>query len=679
MKEYLVEMTIGVETSVVTPTSTNYRVPSWPPSPDWAVVIDKDGTVISRWGDPTWNLAPWAGHAVSLNFGDGELRKGRQAAPLDAENANTLRMVTTWLIWGPQSVRAVLTIRTHFCLLRAIFVLCSRNRISATALMRFPKVLEQLPKVIRTSNYVTTITLLQRLYDAREFLGFTIIDQRGLKRLASTASSFNHVQTPYIPPRIWLYQITRLRECLIDFREHQAQIEACFHFCLDAYVKKARWLEPTPAPTWNLRSPFSVDFSNQKDYPGKFHDVAARFGIADILTKWVRNYQRFSDPRTFSDYFSVVTFAGLAYICNFTLQRKEELGSLRSSCLRWEEDEHLGRVPIICGETTKTYQDTDARWVASPSVELAVQTLSLIAGLRMIPDVANPIIRPTKADEADPYLSSSATEPWGRSLANSRPYNLRTVTRDFSVTLKSIGPMLFDPEMMKITPQDLSIAQRLTPNLPEDQFAIGKVWPLAWHQYRRTGAVNMFASGEISDQTMQQQLKHSSRLMPLYYGRNHSELCLNKEVRSTVMMAMYEAQARLVEVAATSERFIAPNAPQRREALAMNVLSAKDTKDLILMAKKGLISFREHRLGGCMKAGACEYGGIESVARCAGGDSEKPCIDVLYDRKRESQIRTDMRRVDEEMKILPFGHPRSNALVKERKAMENFLNAISSL
>ena len=96
------------------------------------------------------------------------------------------------------------------------------------------------------------------------------------------------------------------------------------------------------------------------------------------------------------------------------------------------------------------------------------------------------------------------------------------------------------------------------------------------------------------------------------------------------------------------------------------------------MAKEGVVTFREHRLGGCMKGGACEYGGIESVARCAGGDGDKPCTDVLYDRRKEPQVRADMHRVEVEIKMLPAGHPRSSALLKERQAMENYLNAISN-
>lgn len=188
----------------------------------------------------------------------------------------------------------------------------------------------------------------------------------------------------------------------------------------------------------------------------------------------------------------------------------------------------------------------------------------------------------------------------------------------------------------------------------------------------------MFASGDISDSTMQQQMKHSTRLMPLYYGRNHSRLRLNKKVGAAVVLAMYQAQAQKIKSAARDDRYVSPHSSGRKEALAVNVLSAKDAKDLIAMAKKGTISFRENRLGGCMQEAACEYGGIESVARCGGGDGAKPCAEVLYDRKKEPQIRADLKRVMEELKLLPLGHPRYNALIEEQLAMENFLNAISN-
>lgn len=675
----LTEFNIGIESELVTPASPNYQLPSWPPPREWPVVIDKNGVVVCRWGDPKWNLAPWAGHKMTLNFGDGAARKGRQAEALNAENADLMRMIATWLIWGQhRGVTAVSSISTNFHMLRPLVALCNRNGISAARLMRFPKVLEQVPGVIAPSNYASAISLLHRLYDARDVLGFTIVDPSGLRRIGAAAPDYDHVQTPYIPPRIWLYQVTRQRECLMDFLEHRDQIEACFQFCLDAYVKRYGSLEAALVLNKKGNSPFHPDFSARKDYPGTFADVAVRFGISDLLAKWVDGYQRSPGARAFSYYFSVVTFAGLAYVCTFTLQRKEEVASLRTSCLFWEEDEKLGRVPIIRGETSKTTADSEAHWVASPSVEVAIQALSTIAHLRMICDRANSVIQPTEADQRDPYLASTATEPWANGLKHARLYNIRRVTGTISELTNGVCRMLLDPERMKITAEDLAVALRLTPNLPEDEFAVGKIWPLAWHQYRRTGAVNMFASGDISDSTMQQQMKHSTRLMSLYYGHNHSRLNLNKEVQTAVVMAMYQAQAAILKIVATDDRFISPHEHERWKTFAVNVLSNKDAKELIEMARKGVVAFREHRLGGCMKAGTCEYGGIESVARCAGGDGDKPCTDVLYDRRKEPLVRADIRRLDAEIKMLLPEHPRSSALLKERQAMENYLNAISN-
>lgn len=677
----LQEFTFGIESDLVTPTSPNYRPPAWPPPRDWPVVVDKNGEVVSRWGDARWNLTPWSGKVQQLNFGDGEASIRRESEPLDAENADLMRMIATWLIWGPQAVRAVNSIVTNFYILRSVVALSNRNGISASKLMRFPKLFEQVQDVIPPGNYDAVITLLHRLYDARNELGFIIVDSDGLKRLVAAAPDHEHVQTPYIPPRIWLYQVTRLRECLTDFLAHREKIESCFKFCLDVYVKRFGSLENAVVPTKkrrDKRNPFDSDFRNRKDYPGSFAEVAERFGVAEILAKWVGFYQSSPEVNALSAYFSVVTFAGLAYVCNFTLQRKEEVASLRTSCLLWEEDEKLGRVPIICGETTKTNPDSDARWVASPSVEVAIQALSTIARLRMTCDRVNPAIQPTAADQRDPYLLSTGTEPWGTGFVSARPYNIRRRIQSFNGLANGVCRRLFEQEQMKITAEDLVVARRLTPNLPEDSFAIGKVWPLAWHQYRRTGAVNMFASGDISDSTMQQQMKHSSRLMPLYYGRNHGRLHLNKEVQAAVVMAMYQAQAKMLKVVAIDDRFVSPHTPERRESVAVSVLSVKDTKDLIKLAKGGVVAFREHRLGGCMKAGACEYGGIESVARCAGGDGDKPCTDVLYDPRKEPQVSADMRRLEAEIKMLPSRHPRTSALLKERQAMENYLNAISS-
>lgn len=677
MKVELREFCLKVEAPVVTEAAANYRPATWPPARDWPVVIDKDGTVVSRWGDPVWDLTPWGGTPQLLSF-EGGARGRRRSESLDHANADLLRLAMGWLIWGPRGYKNASTIKNRFGSVRAVVTLCSQNGISAAKLMRFPQVLEQLPGRIAPSKWEETIAVLHRLYDAREVLGFTMLDANALKRLAEIADKHDTVQTAYIPPRIWVYQLGRLRECLEDFLAHRHQIEACFRYCVDAYIANFGSLEAALAKSKDAdKGPFTVGSMRRPgcEYLGPFIETAHSYGISDLLKRWVVGWQE-TRVSMFSSYLSLVSFAGLAYIANFTLQRKEEVASLRASCLQWEQDEKLGRVPIICGETTKTDPDADARWVASPSVEMAVEALTAIARLRVTCDAGNPSIRPAASDLLDPYLSSTATEPWGFSLGWARPYDIRVTLDDLKGVMRRY-PLLLDEEQLRIAEDDLKIARRLTPNLPVDEFAVGKVWPLTWHQYRRTGAVNMFASGVISDSSMQQQMKHSSRLMPLYYGRGHTRLRLNEEVEQAVVKAMYESMAhRLKNV--VSARFVSPHSAERKDSMVVNLLSSKNVKELTAWAKAGKVSFREHRLGGCMRPGPCEYGGVESVSRCGGGDGGKPCSDVLYDREKELQVRTQLQQVTAEMEQMVKEHPRYTALATERQAMENYLNVISA-
>ncbi|WP_146043294.1 MULTISPECIES: hypothetical protein [unclassified Pseudomonas] len=672
MKMELHEMGLGLRADWIISSSSAFRPSSWPPAKDWPVSIDRDGSVLSRWGDPVWDLTPIAGTAFKLNFGDGSESKSDS---LDPENANLLRLVITWRMWGYRAIKAAGSLQTAFTMIRSVIALCSRNSILACDMMRFPKLIDQLPEVIAPSRYHRTIAELNRLYDARVTLGFTIIDQDGLKRLASIRPDHNTIQTPYIPPRIWVYQVNRLSQCIDDFLANLVQIEDCFRFCLDAYICNYGSL---PAALERHKATYKAPFTKSSEknssrvYRGSFAETLERFGLMSLLVKWLGAKRDKVPIKLFSSYLSMVTIAGLAYIANFTLQRREEVASLRASCLEWENDEKLGRVPIICGETTKTYSDSDARWVASPSVEKAIIAITAISRMRMICDRVNPLVAPTANDIDDPYLFSVPSEPWGAGKVTA--YYIRHEA-DSLVEVIRHYPCLFEPSQLRVTHDDLKIAKQLTPNLPIDRFAVGRSWPLAWHQYRRTSAVNMFASGLISDSSMQQQMKHCSRLMPLYYGRGYTRLHLNETVEAAVVTAMYEAMAAQLRNAA-SNRFVSPYSADHKRTIVVSVLNTKDVKTLAAWAKSGKVSFREHRLGGCMKAGMCEYGGVESIARCAGGDSGKPCPDVLFDRTKESQVQADIKRITEEMSMLPEDSPRYQALLSDRLGMENYLNVI---
>lgn len=670
------EFSLKVTTAVANENSPNFRPTEWPPNADWPVVIDKNGLVISRWSDSRWNLSPWAKTACSLNFSEAEESLGGN---VDDTNGELLKLAIGYLIWGPDGLRATSTITTKFSYLRRIFAFCSMHKISAANLMRYPKILDELPSKISPSSWQPIINIFSKLNDAREILGFTILDNDGLRRLARASIEYRPTQTPYIPQRIWTYQTIRLKECIDDFLLHKEKIDKCFSFCRDAYINNYGSLESSLEKGKDeTRGPFTAKSRLRRgcNYFGKFTETSEKFGIKKLIEKWLGNGGSKERVSTFSTYFSLVTFASLAYIATITLQRKEEVAAIRSSCLSWENDEKFGRIAIICGPTTKTDNDSDARWAASPTVADAVNALQIISRLRMQFDAENSRISPTEQDKSDPLLNSTSTEPWSSGTGACNPYHIRVPLDSISAYIQRY-PLLFDENELRIKHEDLKIARQITPNLCEKTFAIGKPWPLAWHQYRRTGAVNMFSSGIISDSSMQQQMKHITRLMSLYYGKEHTRLSLNEELQETIISTMYEIMAQKLQEVVT-ERFISPNSQERKDELIVNILSAKDTKNLSTWVKAGKVNYRENRLGGCMKSGYCEYGGIESIARCTGGDGGKPCNDVLYDKEKRSQIQKQLVSIKAEMQKISENHPRYKALDAEKKGMENYLNVITA-
>lgn len=665
----------------LTPNNRSFRPPSWPPPREWVVSEDRDGKILSLWGDSVWDISPWAGKSMILDFGDD--LKNRRAKKLDAANADLLRVITTWRMWGVKSCRSANGMKGVFLAIRRLISLCSDNRIVATELMRFPKVFEQFSGIIPPSEHKSTILELHRLWDAREHLGFYLVDPEGIKRLAATSPKFETEQTAYIPPRIWTYQVERLKACLDDYLAHQKKIEDCFHFCVDAYAKNSGSLEAAfterksnALPFWSPERPGRGSKAGYV-YHGRFSLTAERFGIAELIEKWVSIPSTGMEIRNLSAYMSLVQNAGLAYITNFTLQRTTEASSLRADSLIWELDEKLGRIPIICGETTKTDADSDARWPTTPSVEVAVKAMSSIAHLRMRCTAADPYSRPSDADIKNPYLFGKATEPWSTSSSNSKskPYSVRTHVVSFSALHKRFE-RLFDENVLRITEADLRIAKTLTPNLSEI-FSVGRVWPLAWHQLRRTGAVNMFASGLLSDSSLQFQMKHASRLMPLYYGRGYTKLLLNEEVEGMILGAMYEAMANKILVA-VGDRFVSPIGNERKQTVLVNLVSDKDASALASAGRRGQIFFREMRVGACTHRGTCPYGGIESISRCTGGDGNAPCADALYDRDKVQNIEAELRLIDQELAIAAVNSPRHRALLAERKGLENYLNVVRS-
>jgi hypothetical protein len=184
-----------------------------------------------------------------------------------------------------------------------------------------------------------------------------------------------------------------------------------------------------------------------------------------------------------STYFNMLNYVGLAYLLNFSLMRVEEGWELRTDCLEVEHDGRFGSIYLLSGPTTKTIKDDDARWVTSPSAQVAVDAMACVARLRMIAVEANSEAQTTPEEINNPFLATRTLEPWNRKHARSQPIYVRPAPLSFGA-VANLWPNLFDKDELRITEEDLHIARLITPTLDSETFSVGNVWPLAWHQLR---------------------------------------------------------------------------------------------------------------------------------------------------------------------------------------------------
>lgn len=623
---------LQIASSLVNEDAPNFRPNSWPIKYDFPVVVDSKENIVSRYSDVRWDFSPWEGSNLKIYFGDGP----GQGHKVSSENANLLRQVMAWWLWGHGAAAKPKTLVFKFKTIKPIFVICSKHNILASELSDHPNIIKKIAISLKVNND-HIITYLNDLKFISEKLGFTILDDEGMKIFISNLLKTTVTQTAYIPVRIWSYQVGRLKECLDDFMEHREKIEKLHQFCLDAYAKNAGGDLSLAFEGLGANQPFGKfkpkgQSDSNKVFHGKFSEIAEKFEIDELLEKWVRVDHSYG-IRTLSSYMSLISVVGLAYILNFSLMRLSEGSKLRTNCLEIEKNHGIEDIYLIRGVTTKTVEDDNALWIVSPTVKIAIDAMTIVANLRVNAAKNNSKNNMSENDINNPLLQTMVFEPWQTSKDCYIRNGYKTMRAYTNVS--NVWPKLFDDNEMRITDKDLEMANRLTFNLDPEKYSVGKIWPLSWHQLRRTGAVNMLASGLVSELSLQYQLKHSSLAMTQYYGQNYYKLKgqLSDEARGFYLREMYESIVRDFK-SLQDDHYISPHNEKRKEQI-LTEISEKDHKELIKAAKNGKISYRETFLGGCANLGPpCPLGGISNISSCMGFGDEKPCKSILIDKDK---------------------------------------------
>lgn len=644
-----------LRSDLVTPSSDLWRPPSFPPPDGWAVSVDKQGLNLSRYGDDYWDFSAFS-HRKGFNF-------SKQS--LTSNNKKLVKQALLLIFYHPELFPGtVKSCQIYFDMLVKIARVCDSEGVLISELSQFkllhPKVAEEL----KCSSYNDYLRMLHKLLLCSKDMGFIIADKTTIAFLSNQSEIWEKVQTPYIPPRIWNYQLQRLNECIDDYIRHKTHIKKAFNWLSEAYYhNKSLSIDNTYFSPFNKRDE-KADL--RQVYDGDFIQFLKDFSLDSLFSKWMTGDRKKGvNVQHFTTYLNLVRDACVIYTLNFSLQRHEEASSLKVDCFKVEKDLKLGKIALIFGETTKTDPDSDARWVVPMTVRKAVIAGSSIAGFRNRH-------RPRdlfKETNERLYLMTPSWEPWA---ANK--------TRNENVTLKiSSLSSLLNEQIISITEDDWKVAMSLTPNLNrKDGFGIGKPWKFSSHQYRRTTNVNMFASNMVADQSLQWIMKHLTRNMTLYYGRNYSNLRLNSEAETTMIIESYKAIYRqLVSVVEDATECVRPQAIEVLPTNLINLVEVKDEKRLTKLIKNDDVGCRETLLGFCVKSGSCEYGGIESIAKCAGADGKGICADAIFKRKNESKLIKLKGQYEKELEHLGANSIRTSALKQEIYGIGVYLDVIN--
>lgn len=677
------------ENSGITSDSPFFRLPSWPPPDDWPVSVDSKGNAVSTFGDQRWCLQPGRYFFIDFakaSYKTSSAKKKRERAGqiIDPENVRLYKLCISWFLWGDRRKIGSSGLLSYAYRIRGLFVLCAKEGISAASISRYPRVIEQLAEFLAPGTASEALSLFHELWCAREIIGFTLLTERNLEQLSSMLPGHETQQTPYIPPRIWLYQIERLHAFLQDFIDHEEKIIAFYRFILEAYIENHgspnELFSTKSGSKRSTRSPFNAACeSNHRGckYLGTFLENAENFGLAKLLLRW-REENKKNSVSLFSGYLAMASFVANKYILNFSGMRIEESKSLRVDCLQVENDPLFGDIFMINGETTKTIADDDARWITSPSVKIAINVMTTTAKLICETRSRNPFMQLSFEDANNPHLVQSSIHPWliDRKLeARSDKANLNKEVRYGEWVNRH--PSLFDTKQLTITEEDIRIARLVTPTLDPSIYAVGNIWRFSDHQLRRTTAVNMSASDLVHDSSLQYQLKHLKRAQSLYYGQGFSHVRLNQKYASEYLRTAFEMLRRKIAQLA-NERYISPLGDQHKANLLSRVnatlfdepINKRDVTTIRNLTIRGDITWKPTFLGVCGSPDPCSYGGITNILHCGS------CGNGLLDRERLPMLMSFRRTLKDRLSDADRESPDFESIQLQLQALEGHINAL---
>jgi hypothetical protein len=570
---------------------------------DMPVSYDATGQMASLYGDPTWNLSSMSADSTTRRTLHFFCPNPTHASPLDLLIREQQKGLM-WLHMDPGKIRSWATLFNTNLALTIWCAFASQRGVDLLTLLSNGEQVAEGAKSLNKVYLAFTSSAIQTLWRHRKQLGAPVdIQLQVLRKIvnAEVRSRGETQQTPLIPSRIYCAILEALDSRLTI-------IERELELLLDAHEKDR---------VASRDAPKSLNTDQLAAYRAQvLADVVGRMKTLGYDPKRSQALQSFIAGRL-GEHQTALMLSVAAY----TGMRVGEVLILPLEGVL-EPFDHLGTTHFeLHGWTHKLNRGVKhpTAWITSHQGARAIQLAKRIAQA-----VARVHARPIKKGQ-QALLFPALSNPYKKISDLSRDTNLKRVR-------EIVCPVIEQSDLDELDRLELARGWA------RDGIVVGRRWPLAFHQLRRSLAVYAHRSGMVSLPALKAQLQHITQEMALYYSAGFSRavnLVFDKQHFS------HEWDAAKTESSYFAYAFAVlfsdgPLLGQGVERMA-NAVESRSREDTVRLFQAGKVAFRETPLGGCVSTEECKTNPLEPIPYdCL----ESNCVNlVVYEKRLEHVIK----------------------------------------
>jgi len=580
---------------------------------DFVVSRDKDGNIISKFKDDTWDFS-------NYKIKSSRSRRIHFSSKLAIDNSTyeAKKLLMLYLLFNNGRNGSAIAFNTILGfvsgLILPIIEYVKVNKLSINAVIENSKYLsDYIDKKCYSHGKTKTLSafLVFLLRTDVNLTGFNFKEDKDLfikiKKIDKQFRS-KEKQTLVIPSRI-LNNATKERWKHIELAiDNIDKITKFLHkYLFDKY--------------------FGISLSRKIQTKGKnvyFWDEAVDLFVLKDLFK----HYNIHDRRTFQKYINSLKTTCRHLIHTYSGMRETEALSLTTNCLQTEDDTYF-----LIGITSKLeVTEKKAKWITSREIKKVVDLIISINKITI--DYYNISI-----DEF-PLFAQAIPDA-----------NVVTqIKNDIFITRGMTQELPINESLIQIKSQDIKEIGEILFNQNTEELEIDVIWKFKTHQYRRSLAVYAIQSGLVSLGALQIQFKHLFKEMTLYYANGASYARKLFDVPNNHIANDFDKLKPEIEtleyiknVIFSDEQlfgvhgtFIERNIKNKNTSQKDYILENREKT--LQQFKKGEIAYKETALGGCISTEACDYALTRSIVACGGCDSsiiKKSKLDNVINKQKE--------------------------------------------